>query len=201
MRCQLPISTLHDILNAVSEGDEKSFRKLFHLYKQDIYAYAMHFTHSETASEEIVQDIFMKLWLHKETLGAITSFPAYLYTITRNRCFDHLKKLSHEQSLKQELIREAGVSGENPETTVIYNNYNHLIQEALKLLPPQQKKIYTLSFYHGRKQEEIAQSLHISRNTVKVHLSKARAAVRNYLAAYLDTVIFLIMMLFLKGRL
>ena len=192
----MPVSTLPYILAAVSEGDERSFRELFHLYKQQVYAYAMHFTHAVAASEEIVQDIFLKLWLHKEGLRGIDDFEAYLYTITRNLCFDHLKKLAREQAMKQEWIRSASLYEENVETAVVYHHYDDLIHKALELLPPQQKKIYTLSFYQGQKHEEIARYLHISRNTVKVHLAKARAAVRNYLAAHLDTMILLLIAFF-----
>lgn len=192
----MPVSTLPHILLAVSGGDEKSFRELFGLYKQQVYAYAMHFTHAAAVSEEIVQDIFLKLWLHKESLGEIDDFEAYLYTITRNLCFDYLKKLAREHAMKRELGRSAVLSEQNVEPSVIYRHYDDLVHKALELLPPQQKKIYTLSFYQGQKHEEIARYLHISRNTVKVHLAKARAAVRNYLSAHLDTMILLPIVLF-----
>jgi RNA polymerase sigma-70 factor (ECF subfamily) len=180
----------------VTEGDEKAFQELFHLYKQQVYAYAMHFTRSVMISEEIVQDIFLKLWLHKTHLREIDRFEAYLYTITRNHCFDHLKKLAREHAMKQQWILSVDPSDESAEDKVIYNNYESLIHQALESLPPQQKKVYALSFYHGRKQEEIAQHLHISRNTVKVHLAKARATVRNYLAAHLEAVVLLLMSIF-----
>lgn len=176
----------------MAEGDEEAFEELFQRYKQQIYAYAMHFTHSVAASEEAVQEIFLKIWLHKERLRQIDRFEAYLYTITRNLCFDHLKKLAHERTMKRQWSQSAKRSEESADTRVICNNYENLIHQALELLPPQQKKIYTLSFYQGQKQEEIAQRLHISRNTVKVHLAKARAAVRNYLAAHVDKAILLL---------
>ena len=179
----------------MSVGDENSFRELFRLYKQQVYGYAMHFTHAIAASEEIVQDIFLKLWLHKEDLGEIDDFEAYLYTMTRNLCFDYLKKLAREKALKQELARSASSSEDDVEPSVAYRQYDDLVRKALELLTPQQKKIYTLSFYHGQKHEEIARYLHISRNTVKVHLAKARSAVRNYLAAHLDTTILLVLTL------
>lgn len=192
----MPVSTLNKILIAIAKGDEISFRELFNLYKQKVYAYAMHFTHSTTASEEIVQEIFLKLWLHRKDIQKVDRFEAYLYSITRNLCFDHLKKLAREQAMKQELSRSGTISDESVESKVIFNNYESLIQQALELLPPQQKKVYTLSFYQGQKQEEIAKHLHISHNTVKVHLAKARTTMRKYLATHLDRVILILIVLF-----
>lgn len=192
----MPVSTLNKILTAIAKGDEISFRELFQLYKQKVYAYAMHFTHSATVSEEIVQEIFLKLWLNKKELQEVDRFEAYLYSITRNLCFDHLKKLAREQAMKQELSQSGTISDESVESKVIFNNYESLIQQALELLPPQQKKIYTLSFYQGQKQEEIARHLHISYNTVKVHLAKARTTMRKYLAAHLNKVILILIALF-----
>lgn len=194
----MPISTLNNILIAVAEGNEASFEELFHLYKQQVYAYAMHFTHRESTSEEIVQDIFLKLWLHKEDLTRIKCFEPYLYTITRNLCFNYLKKFACERALKQELSLSQKTLEDSAESTVIYRDYENLIQQILELLPPQQKKIYTLNFFQGQKQEEIAQSLHISRNTVKVHIAKARETVRKYLAAHIDLIIFLLITVFAR---
>lgn len=195
--CHLEKEFLHKLLKTIAEGDRKAFRKLFNLYKDQVYAYAMHFTRSQTHSEEIVQEIFLKLWLHKETLAQIDNFEAWLRTITRNLCFDYLKKLAREQALKQKLGTTLNKSDENVEFSLICNQYENLMHQALELLPPQQKRIYTLSFYQGKKQDEIAGSLHISRNTVKVHLSKARAAVRQYLATHIDPYCILILFLFL----
>ena len=177
---------LNDLLLGVAQGNEKAFDKLFQAYKSKIYAYAMHFTRSKSSSEEIVQEIFLKLWIQKNNLLQIERFEAYLYTITRNYCFDHLKKIAHAQAAKQEWQHLAQPNYEDAETRAVCNNYDLLVQQAMELLPPRQKKIYALSFYHGHRYEEIAKDLHISRNTVKVHLAKARSAIRKYIAARLD---------------
>lgn len=191
----MTLSTLNEILKEVAEGNENSFRDLFHFYKGRVYAYAMHFTHTVQVSEEIVQEVFIKLWLHKETLGGIANMEGYLYTITRNLCFDYLKKLAHVKVAEQEWGLAAEMSEEDVEATVVCNNYKYLVRQALELLPPQQKKIYTLSFYHGQKHEEIARYLRISRNTVKVHLTKARATVRRYLSTHLESIILILILM------
>ncbi len=189
---QLPDTLLHTLLETVAGGDEKAFEELFHQYKQRVYAYAMHFTDAVIVSEEIVQDVFLKLWLHKESLREVERFEAYIYTVTRNLCFDYLKKLAHERAMKLEWGRAAGVSEENTGFMVVYKDYENLVCQALDRLPPQQKLVYILSRHQGQKHEEIAKQLHISRNTVKVHLTKALGTIRNYLDTHLKIIALII---------
>lgn len=87
-----------------------------------------------------MQEISLKLWLHKENLLEINDFEAYLYTTTRNLCFDYLKKLAHEQAMKQEWRRSTVTSKENTEAVVIYNSYERPLQQAVEQLPPAAKK-------------------------------------------------------------
>lgn len=194
---QLPITSSCSLLEAVAGGDEKAFQELFHQYKQRIYAYAVHFTDSVTVSEEIIQDVFLKLWLYKENLREVERFEAYIYTITRNLCFDYLKKLAHERAMKIEWGRSAGVSSENTEFAVAYKDYESLVYQVLERLPRQQKLVYMLSRQQGQKHEEIARQLHISRNTVKVHLAKALGTIRNYLDTHLKITVLIISSFFL----
>lgn len=185
--------TLQTLLEQIAEGDEAAFRDLFDSYKQKVFAYAMHFTHSTESSEEIVQDIFLKIWLKREHLTETNNFEAYLYTVTRNLCFDYLKKLANDYALKRALVRHTVQTEQDPENIYQFRHYESLVRQAVNQLPPQQKKIYTLSLYEGQKQEEIAESLHISKNTVKVHLAKARATVRSFLIIHLSVIILLLM--------
>lgn len=151
----------------------------------------MHFTRSDTTAEEIVQEIFLKLWLQRESLEQIGNFGAYLYIITRNLCFDHLKKLAREQVMKKNFSQMAASVENEVESRVIRNNYELLLNRALEELPSQQRKIYQLSFQYDHKHDEIARQLNISKNTVKAHLAKARAAVRNYFEGYVDFIVLL----------
>lgn len=180
------------MLCATAEGDEASFTALFDRCKQQVYGYAMHFTRSEHSSEEIVQDVFLNLWVHRATLREVDRVEAYLYTVTRNRCFDHLKKLASERALKQGWALRMKRSEDTASERLLDHEYQRLLDRAMEQLPLQQKKIYRLIDLQGERQEQIAEYLHISRHTVKVHLAKARAAVRRYVAAHLDMAVLLI---------
>lgn len=192
---KIKFTTQEELFSLSAAGDQQAFAEIFHLYKHRVYSYAMHFTRSVAVSEEITQDIFLKLWLHKENLGEIKQFEAYLYTITRNLCFDYLKKLANEHAMKQQWRRNITIEEDNIEETMLRKEYEGLIYKAMEQLTPQQKKIYALSFYNGWDCKSIAQSLQISRNTVKVHLAKARTLVRNYILAHMETTIIIVLIL------
>lgn len=192
-------TTKEELFRSSAAGDQQAFAEIFHLYKDQVYSYAMHFTRSVSVSEEITQDIFLKLWLNKENLSEVKQFEAYLYAITRNLCFDYLKKLAREQAMKQQWARNVKIAEDTVAETVICKEYEGLLSLAMEQLTPQQKKVYSLSFYQGLDCKSIAQSLHISRNTVKVHLAKSRSVVRDYLLAHMETAIILVL-IFISGQ-
>ncbi len=83
-----------DLLIRLSEGDSAAFAELFHAYSDRVYATALRLMGSHTYAEEIVQEVFMKIWLTRHTLHQVTYFRAYLFTTARNHIFNCLKQLA-----------------------------------------------------------------------------------------------------------
>ena len=82
----------YDLLVHIANGSEQAFTRLFNLYKNNIYAHALHFTQSALIAEEITQDVFLTCWLKRASLTQIDNLPAWLFTLTKNACFNQLKK-------------------------------------------------------------------------------------------------------------
>jgi RNA polymerase sigma-70 factor (family 1) len=174
--------TLHNELETirlVTQGDEKAFAILFYHYKDKLYTYALRLTDEAELAEEMVQDVFLKIWINRAELKKIDSIDAYLFTIIRNQSYNAIKKRAHEAVILKELSFNMTEMQNSTEETVIVNNYQTLLQKVVSQLPPQQKLIYDLSRSQGLKHEEIAQQLQISKNTVKVHLVKALHTIRS----------------------
>jgi RNA polymerase sigma-70 factor (family 1) len=174
--------TLHNELETirlVTQGDEKAFAILFYHYKDKLYTYALRLTDEAELAEEMVQDVFLKIWTNRAELKKIDSIDAYLFTIIRNKSYNAIKKRAHEAVILKELSFNMTEMQNSTEETVIVNNYQTLLQKVVSQLPPQQKLIYDLSRSQGLKHEEIAQKLQISKNTVKVHLVKALHTIRS----------------------
>lgn len=163
-------SSLHDekqLLLQVAQGDEAAFRKLFHQYWENIYGVALVLTKFSPLAEDMVQDIFLKVWLNKEKLSEVENFSNYLFIIARNHIFDELRKKSRESDFAQQLIDYFNASPHNPEHELLHKESARILKTAIDKLPEQQKKIYQLSRDKGLKHDEIAGQLGISKNTVR----------------------------------
>ncbi|WP_411275424.1 RNA polymerase sigma-70 factor [Daejeonella sp.] len=174
-----------DLICLLAQGNEQAFRKIFDCYSNKLFNYTFRITDNEELAEEIVMDTFLKIWINRADLVLINRFDAYLYTLVRNQAFNAIKRRAHEAAILKDLSLNKSEYQDCTEETVIYNDYKHLLHDAVNQLPPQQRLVYTLSRDQGLKYNEIANQLELSKNTVKTHLKKAvstlRIAFTNYI--------------------
>ena len=185
MRMQ-PLSNETELLVRVAEGDEKAFGFVFHHYRQRIYSYAFHLFGNGGLADELVQDVFMKVWLSRDKVRHVLRFDSWLFTIARNQVFDTLKLLAKEDSARKQMASLPHPESITVEDQLLTKENERRLQEALSRLSPQQKLIFTMSRHQGMKHEEIATRLNISRNTVKTHLVHALKALRDTLQFHSD---------------
>jgi len=178
---QQPSQDLDRILLLVSQGDEQAFTSLFERYYNQVYSYIAPLAESEALTQEIVQDVFMKIWANRTQLVEVSYFRSYLLTIARNHAFNCLKRLAREKKKEKSWVEEILKVAANPAEESDSIDYHNLIDAAVDLLPPQQKKIYTLSRLHKMKQVDIAVELGISLETVKKHMVLALRFIKNNL--------------------
>ncbi|CAL1520166.1 RNA polymerase sigma-70 factor [Chitinophaga sp. MM2321] len=169
-----------ELLLRVADGDEKAFRKIFDLYKEPFYAAALKMTRSDETAEEIVQEVFVTLWLRRANLAAVEHPSSYLFTIVYNCIRAHFKKLAIEKRLKQNIGEQHPVGECLTEERLIDKENQQLLQDIIHQLPPQQQLIYQLSRKQGLSRDEIADHLAISPHTVKNHLLKALKYIRSH---------------------
>ncbi len=170
----MPEKSYHEkeILEKIAEGDQKAFGLLFLHYKAGIYSTAFRLTHSTTISEEIVQDVFLKVWGKRSTLDQIENFRAYLFTIAQNTIYSAMRELYKQKFLVHE-DPAAIATIPTPEEDTRYRDYQQILQEAVNRLPAKQKKTYVLIKEEGMKREQAADILHVSSETVKSNLEQA----------------------------
>lgn len=174
-----PISK--DIIKSIAAGDELSFRAFFDFYWDHIYSVAFVFTKSEQLSEEIVQEVFVKVWLKREQLAAVVDMESWLFIIARNHIFNVLQKKVKEDAFLKNLDGYFSIINGSPEDLLFKKEAEALVNNAITKLPKQQQLIYSLSRIAGLSQEEIATKLNISKNTVKSHMNKALNSIRIYI--------------------
>ncbi len=167
------------LLMRVAQGDEEAFGALFHQYRHKILYFAWKFLRSDSRAQDVVQDIFLKVWQSREQLGDIKNFKAWLTTITRNYIYNALRRLAVEESFITRMSARAEPQEENTVLNdLAFKELQYALQKAVSNLTPQQKKIFELSRVEGLKHEQIAEKLEISRDTVKKHMTDALRHIR-----------------------
>jgi len=168
-----------DLLLQVSEGSQAAFRQLYDRYRNKIFSISWKIIGAQSSAEDVVQDIFIKLWLKKENIPEIENFEAYLNMMVRNHIFNYLRKVANEKSFLQRFKIKSVQQNDDGLEKVCYHELESLVQKTVDLLPPQQKKAYTFSRIDGLKHEEIAEKMGISRSTVKGHITGALSHIKN----------------------
>lgn len=170
--------TQHDIAlwQLVKQGNRTAFDQVYHLYASPVFAMVYKHIRNRADAEDIMQEVFMDLWDKRADINIQTSLFNYLYSVARNRTFRYIKSnaaLPQSLELFQQLLDDQAVFQE----TYSRNTIRHIessVSSEIAALPEQMKKVYKLSQESGMSIAEIAESLLISPNTVKNHLSKVR---------------------------
>lgn len=173
-----------ELLLQVAEGDQVAFRQLFLHWHQLLAGYVLRITESRELTEEIVQDVFMNIWMVRETMKEINNFKHFLLVVSRNQAFDVLKKQLKEQQLKRawEKDNRAAPFTASPDNQA---SPSSLIEQAIDSLPPRRKEVYLLSRHERLTYKEIADQLGISRESVKTHLKLASGSISTYIRSRL----------------
>lgn len=182
-----------ELLKLIAKSDEFAFTKLFTHYRDRIYSIAFKLTKSTIIAEEIVQDVFLKIWLKRANLNDIQNFSAYLFIVTRNDAYKVLKDIARNYK-KVTLLTDEYQLFTNIDTSdlVMEKEFNLLLQNAIERLPNQQKQVYTLMKTQEFKRNEVAHQLDLKPETVKFHLAQAMKNIRDFCKLHLGIFIGLI---------
>jgi len=173
--------TDRELLQQVANGDISAFRQLFDGYKLRLFAFVLHMTHSRVDAEEIVQDVFAKLWESRLQLTAVEYPGKYIYTIARNKTLNHLTRLARDRRLLQQVWANVSQSDNPTEDILQAQESQRLINEAISRLSLQQQRIFQLSRDQGLTHDEIASRLGLSKSRVKNVLVEALKQIREHL--------------------
>lgn len=169
------------LLLRIAEGDEQAFSSLFVAWATPLAAIAMKILKNEYARQEVVQEVFIKVWLHRDKLHKVEHLGAWLRKITVNQSLLALQR--HAANDKR---LEAIQIAQNPidnTSTLELKEIRRLVHEAIESLPPQRKIIYHLNRVEGKTTREIAAELQLSHGYVRNALSAALAIIRERLTA------------------
>ena len=183
------------IIASLARRDEKIFEQVFKTHVKELNAYAFAIVKDEMAAEEMVQNIFYKLWERPEKLSINGSVAAYLYRAVYNECLNHLKHLKVKTKHELYMVRQANHQQDSASKNLAAKELQSRIQRALGQLPEQCRTIFQMSRFEELKYRDIAERLKISPKTVENQMGKALKIMRTELAEFLPLFIVLLLML------
>jgi RNA polymerase sigma-70 factor (ECF subfamily) len=171
-----------ELLVFLRDGDKLAFAELYNRYHKPVYRYLISLVKVPEIAEDLVHEIFLKLWDIRQKLEIKENFKGYLFWMCHNKAADTTKKIAGERILKNQLLHYyQTLSTVETHTLEQLQRYDNLIEEALNSLSPQRRKVFELCKKQGKSYQEAAHELQISTHTVKEHMSYALAALRDFL--------------------
>ena len=175
--------------NADNSDDvlEQLFNELFCEYESQLYAFAFKMVKSDALAKDIIQEVFLKLWMIRNRISDIHNISSFLYRITENKVIDHLRAVASDQKHKERLWqRTEYINKSDPQDCLEAREFHHIIQQAIRHLSPQRQSVYLLSKVEGLQRNEIAALMDISPHTVRNQLAKSIQQILSYVKKYSD---------------
>ncbi len=169
------------LLKALIAGNEKAFLTIFNTYRKEVYAYSLSILKSKTYAEEIVQELFLKIWLKREDFNESLAIKPYLIIIAKNMSLNFLKKATYDKKMREEIFYKSQKSFNPIYKEIREKELKDIQEKAIDLLPPRRKMIFEMSRNEGKSYKDIGQELGISQNTVKSQMSKALETIRTFI--------------------
>jgi RNA polymerase sigma-70 factor (family 1) len=184
-----------EILLRMKQGDELAFEKIYRLYSPKLYGKLLRLLKSVPQTEEILQDVFLKIWEYRSSIDPEKSFNAFLFKIAENKAYDFFRKAARDKKLEAELIALSTINYIALEEFVADNEKLVFLENAISKLPPQRQQVFRLCKLEGKSYKEVSELLGISLSTISDHIVKATKSIREHLASFngalLDLVIIL----------
>jgi RNA polymerase sigma-70 factor (ECF subfamily) len=187
------------LLKEVAAGNEAAFKQLFEERRDKLFNYLVRITKSKEIAEEIIIDVFLKLWIGRELVHDIKNLDGFLHKVAYYKALDFLKKAGRSANLQQLIYREMQMVREKEaDHRLLDHEYRQILHKAIRQLSPQRKLVFTLSRENGLSHDEIARQLKLSRQTVKNTITDALKFIRDFLQAHqIDGLVLLYLLILL----
>ncbi len=168
-------------IKGLSQSNESSLEALFNYYYPRLYNFSKSFLKIETGIDDILQEVFLKIWHNRTNITSVSTFNAYIFTITRNLLLNELRSRLNNQRVKDQIQKLSVASEYDSFGQVEYNDLKEKIDDIIDALPDRQKEVFILSRKEGLSHKEIAGKLGISTKTVEYHISLSISSLKNKL--------------------
>jgi len=180
------------LVEKLKGGDKSAFSSLFTAYYSDLVMFATTFLKDLDSSEEIVQDVFLKLWEDREVIIITTTLKSFLLKLIQNRCLDWLRHSKVINLHYESVVNSSSLLECDTENYILRSEIEKIVKKALDKIPEEIAEPFKLNRYEGLKYREIAEKMHVSNRTVEVRVGKVLQILRDELKDYLITFLILL---------
>jgi len=181
-----------DLSTLLAKRDEAAFEQIFKTYFKSLHSYAFTILKDEIVAEEIVQNIFYKIWEKAEQINSGTSIQAYLYRAVHNESLNYIKHLKVRSNYQQQALYQMKNETDNASKKISFKELEGRLHQALNELPQQCRTVFQKSRFEELKYRQIAEELNISVKTVENQMGKALKILRSKLVDFLPLILFLL---------
>jgi len=190
-----------DLLAQLEKDSTEAFEELYIRYKEKLRSFCLFLLKSETVAQDIVQEVFIKIWLNRKQLNTGQSFSYYIYILARNQSFNELRSAKRKELMENMLLCQQKEMDETdtPDTKLIFDEYQRMLEKAICNLPEQKRKIYQMSREEGLSHKEIAEKMGLSPHTVQSHISDSLRFIKAYFVQNADVELYAIFIVLLMS--
>jgi len=180
-----------DLIIRLKKGDASAYAYLIDTYNHKLCVYANSLLNDISLSEDVVQNVFIKVWEKRSNLNSNYSIKSYLYKSVYNLCINEYKRNQSVTALEKKYIEEleSVIEEKNEEA---FEKLILQVREAIQELPPKCKQVFLLSKKEGLTNIEISEYLNISKNTIERHINIAFSKIRKNVGSKTDIILFLL---------
>jgi RNA polymerase sigma-70 factor, ECF subfamily len=162
-----------ELLMKLIEGDSASFEKIYFNYVKRVYYFALRYLNNSSDAEEIVQEVFSKIWESRSNINIELSFSGYLLTTTKNTIFNENRKKVNHNAYCEFVLNYLQKNARDLEQEIIFQDLVDKLNHAIAELPPKRQEIFKLSRINGLHYKEISEKLGITEKTIETHMRLA----------------------------
>lgn len=182
---------LDDLLTVkkIKEGDIKAFEQVFRLYYSSLVFYSFGITGRKEIAEEIIQEIFYKLWKERENMRITYSLKNYLYAAVRNESLQYNEHITVRERYREHILStKKTIPDLSPQEDLEYKELKNIINQTLANMSDRRRKIFEMHRHEGLKYKEIADKLSLSIKTIEAEMTKTYQALRKEIEKFTCTI-------------
>lgn len=178
---------------ALRQDSLDAFNSLYNVYGRELFVHIQNMTKDAEAAEELLQDVFMKVWDNRTTIDADRSFRAWLYTVARNAVYNYYRQVAKDQKIQEQLYLHFESLYHLETDDDIRDKQEALLAKALDSLTERRRTVFTLCKIEGKSYEEVASRLGISVSTVSNMMVKSNQQIRRFVQEHYDELLMILL--------